>query len=89
MNKLYNTQTNIASNLNNFFISIDAKLSKPQLKLVFPIILGMIESESIVTTDIVKKLKGGFPKFNPVQTSGVWNVFSIILNLIFIIYIIL
>ena len=60
MKKLYNTQTQIATNLNNFFTSINANLSKPHLKLVSPIILGMIEAESIVTTDIAKKLKGDF-----------------------------
>ncbi len=57
--KLYNTQKNIASDLANFFQKV-TNIKKPQLKLVPYIILGMIESESVVTTDIVKKLKGNF-----------------------------
>ena len=68
MKQLYNTQTNIASDLNNFFNLINNNLSKPQLKLISPIILGMIEAESIVTTDIVKKLKGDFSYVKPSST---------------------
>ena len=42
-----------------------SNLSKPQLKLIPFIILGMIESESVVTSDIVKKLKGDFSSVLP------------------------
>lgn len=59
MNELYNTQINLASDLAIFFENI-SNISKPQLKIIPYIILGMIESESVVTTDIVKKLKGDF-----------------------------
>lgn len=67
MSKLYNTQKNIASNLTKFFQKV-SHLSKPQLKIIPYIILGMIEAESVVTTDIVKKLKGKFSLVNPFST---------------------
>ena len=61
MNKLYNTQKNIARDLAKFFKKVSS-ITKPQLKIIPYIILGMIESESVVTADIVKKLKGNFLK---------------------------
>ena len=54
MKKLYNTQANLASNLSKFFKNVFPNISKPHLKIIPFIILGMIESESVVTTDIVK-----------------------------------
>lgn len=68
MNKLYNTQKNIARDLAKFFQKV-TDVSKPQLKLIPYIILGMIESESVVTADIVKKLKGDFSKVNQSSTT--------------------
>lgn len=78
MNKLYNTQKNIARDLINFFEKVTTLskpqkkiipyLSKPQKKIIPYIILGMIEAESVVTTDIVKKLKGKFSLVNPFST---------------------
>lgn len=68
MNKLYNTQRNIASDLANFFKKVVSNISKPHLKIIPYIILGMIEAESVVTTDIVKKLKGSFSSVNPSST---------------------
>lgn len=68
MNKLYNTQTNIASDLSKFFKNVVSDISKPQLNIIPYIILGMIEAESVVTTDIVKKLKGDFSCVNPSST---------------------
>ena len=68
MSKFYNTQKNIASDLAKFFKNVASNLSKPQLKIIPYIILGMIESESVVTTDIVKKLKGNFSSVNPFST---------------------
>ena len=67
MNKLYNTQENIARDLGKFFEKI-GNLSKPQLKLIPYITLGMIESESVVTADLVKKLKGNFLKVYPASS---------------------
>lgn len=64
MNKLYNTQENIARDLAKFFEKV-SDITKPQLKIIPYIILGMIESESVVTADIVKKLKGNFLKVFP------------------------
>ena len=64
MNKLYNTQENVASDLAKFFEKV-GNLSKPQLKIIPYITLGMIEAESVVTADLVKKLKGDFLKVYP------------------------
>ena len=68
MNKFYNTQKNLASDLAKFFKKVSYNISKPQLKIIPYIILGMIEAESVVTTDIVKKLKGNFSSVNPSST---------------------
>ena len=65
MFKLYNTQIEVSRDLSNYFKNVCPNLSKPHIKLLSPIILGMIESESVVTTDIVKKLKGDFCYVNP------------------------
>lgn len=67
MNRLYNTQKNIARDLAKYFEKV-TNIRKPQLKLIPYIILGMIESESVVTSDIVKKLKGDFCHVNPFST---------------------
>ncbi len=67
MNKLYNTQKNIAIDLAKYFEKV-TNIKKPQLKLIPYIILGMIEAESVVTNDIVKKLKGDFSLVNPFST---------------------
>ena len=68
MFKLYNTQATISSDLSNYFKKVCPYISKPHLKLISPIILGMIESESVVTTDIIKKSKGDFSFVNPFST---------------------
>lgn len=68
MIKLYNTQNQITSNLANFFKNIFPSISKPHLKVLPSIIFGMILSESVVTTDIVKKLKGDFSYISPSST---------------------
>ncbi len=67
MNKLYNTQKNIARDLGKFFEKV-TDIKKPQLKIIPYIILGMIEAESVVTADIVKKLKGNFLEVFPSST---------------------
>lgn len=67
MNKLYNTQKNIARDLGKFFEKL-TDIKKPQLKIIPYIILGMIEAESVVTMDIVKRLKGNFTKVLPSST---------------------
>ncbi|MBR2588520.1 MAG: hypothetical protein IKD77_04875 [Bacilli bacterium] len=52
MFKLYNTQVEISRDSTKYFKKVFPTVTKPQLKLIAPIILGMIESESVVTTDI-------------------------------------
>ena len=67
MNKLYNTQKNLARDLGNFFLIL-TDITKPQKKVIPYIILGMIEAESVVTTDIVKKMKDNFSLVSPFST---------------------
>ena len=68
MSKLYNTQKQITSKLAKFFKEVFPDISKPHLKMVPAIIFGMIQSESVVTTDIVKKLKDDFSYVSPSST---------------------
>lgn len=57
--KVYYTQDNISSNLRKFFQKI-FPLSLPHLKSISFIITGMISAESVVSSDISKKLKDDF-----------------------------
>ena len=57
MRKLYNTHSKITSDLSKFFKLAHPSISKPHLKNATDVVLGMIKSESVVTTDIIKKLK--------------------------------
>ena len=65
MFKLYNSNLNISSNLSTFFKRVFPTISKPHLKLITNILIGLINAESVVTTDIVKKLKGDFSLVSP------------------------
>lgn len=65
MFKLYNSNLNISSNLSTFFKRVFPTISKPHLKLIPNILIGLINAESVVTTDIVKKLKGDFSLVSP------------------------
>ena len=56
--KAYYNQQKIASGLQNFFKIFS--LSKPHLKLISFIITDMICAESVVTSDISRKLKDDF-----------------------------
>lgn len=69
MTKLYNTQEDISSNLQKFFKYIFPDISKNHLKILPNIIIGLIDAESVVTTDITIKLKGDFlnVKFESVE----------------------
>ena len=57
--KAYYNQQKISSSFINFFIKI-FHLSKPHLKIISFIILGMISAESVVSSDIARKLKDDF-----------------------------
>ena len=57
MKKLYNTQSEITSNLSKFLKFVYPDISKPHLSNASNIIFGIIKSESVVTTDIIKNLK--------------------------------
>lgn len=60
MNVLYNTQPDIATNLASFFKSACPSVSKTTLNILPYIIVGMIDAESVVSSDIARKLKGNF-----------------------------
>ena len=60
MNKVYNTQKDIASGFSNFLKEIFPNIRKNQLKIIPYIIHGMIISESLVPNDIAKVLKDDF-----------------------------
>lgn len=57
--KVYYTQDKISSYFKKFFSSIFS-LSKPHLNLLSFIIIGMISAESVVSSDIARKLKDDF-----------------------------
>lgn len=61
--KAYYNQEKISSSLRKFFKKIYF-LSKPLLKNISYIITGMISAESVVTSDISKKLKDDFSFIN-------------------------
>ena len=65
MFKLYNSQSQISSDLSKFFKNIFPTISKPHLKIVLDIIIGMIKAESVVTTDIIKKIKDPWSEVQP------------------------
>ena len=60
MNKVYNTQEEITSNIASILQKVDYNIRKTQLKIIPSIVLGMILSESVVASDIAKNLKGEF-----------------------------
>ena len=55
----YYNQQFISSSLQKFFLKVST-LSLPHLKSLSYIITGMISSESVVTSDVSRKLKGPF-----------------------------
>lgn len=60
MNKVYNTQKDIARGFENFFQKIMPSMRKTQLKIIPFILHGMIVSESLVPLDIAKIFKDNF-----------------------------
>lgn len=56
MFKVYNTQNDIASSLQNFLLNVDPNIRKTQLNIIPFISLGMILSESSVASDIAPNL---------------------------------
>lgn len=69
MKRLYNTQSSLSRDLSNYFKNVYPSISKPQLKLISPIIIGMIKSESVVTSESVKNLKDDFSLVLPSSTT--------------------
>lgn len=60
MNKIYNTQSDFASKIQDFLKKVIPNIRKTQLNIIPFIIIGMILSESVVASDIAKNLKDDF-----------------------------
>lgn len=60
MTTIYNTQDEIATNIKYFLLKVSPNIRKTQLNIIPYILLGMINSESVVASDISKQLKGKF-----------------------------
>ena len=60
MNKVYNTQEEIASEIEKFLKEIFTDIRKTQLNILPYIVLGIILSESVIASDIAKALKNQF-----------------------------
>ena len=60
MYKVYNNQEEFATNITDFLLKCIPDIRKTQLKIIPYILLGLILAESIVASDIAKKLKGDF-----------------------------
>ena len=60
MFKLYNTQEEITTSISNMISSFYPNIRKTQLNIIPSFIFGLIDSESVVTSDIAKSLKGQF-----------------------------
>ena len=60
MNILYNTQEDIASEIEKKLKEIYPNIRKTQSNIIPYLVLGMINSESVVAHDIAKELKGSF-----------------------------
>lgn len=60
MNKVYNTQEDMARDFEDFLLAVDPNIRKTQLNIIPYIFHGMIISESLVPLDIAKNLKDDF-----------------------------
>ena len=62
MNIIYNTQEEIASKFRQIFKQIIPNIRKTVLNILPYILIGMLNSESVVASDISKVLKDSFSK---------------------------
>ncbi len=60
MNLIYNTQEEIASKIKQKLLEIVPDIRKTVLNILPYIVIGMLDSESVVASDISKSLKGQF-----------------------------
>ena len=60
MNKLYNTQEQIARKIEKILLEVNPNVRKTQLKIIPYVVIGIILSESSVASDIAKHLKDDF-----------------------------
>ena len=60
MNKVYNSQEEIVSEIKEILLKSNPNIRKTQLKIIPYIIIGMLISESSVASDIAKTLKDDF-----------------------------
>ena len=68
MYKLYNTQDEISTKIFNLIKDFYPNISKTHLNILPSVIFGMMDSESVVTSDICKSLKGTF-SFNHFESN--------------------
>ena len=68
MYKLYNTQDEISTKISNLIKDFYPNISKTHLNILPSVIFGMMDSESVVTSDICKSLKGTF-SFNHFESN--------------------
>lgn len=60
MSKLYNTQKDVTSNFEIFLLNSVPNIRKTQLNIIPSILFGIIQAESIASSDIAKNLKDNF-----------------------------
>lgn len=60
MSKLYNTQKDITNNFEIFLLNSVPNIRKTQLNIIPSILFGIIQAESIASSDIAKNLKDNF-----------------------------
>ena len=60
MNIIYNNQEDIASKIKEYLLICDKNIRKTQLKIIPYLMIGMINAESTVASDIAKTLKDDF-----------------------------
>ena len=62
MNKIYNTQEDIAREIAEFLLKVNPNIRKTQLNIIPYIVIGMILGESSLSIDIAKNLKDDFSR---------------------------
>lgn len=60
MTKLYNTQSDVTTKIESMIKDFYPDIGKNLLNIIPSVIFGLIDSESVVTSDIAKSLKGNF-----------------------------
>ena len=86
MFKLYNTQVDFSTKIKYFLLKVLPNIRKTQLKFITDVLFGIINSESSVSSDIAKKLKGSYSNVLLDSNINVSKGFSLINFLILIFF---